>query len=84
VFGQYFIDERLVAQIAALCFLPKRIDHSRIETDRNELTGLLTNKRASNPSHRAELFSRSLWNIREINPSCSRTPLFPSGSLAAR
>src|SRR5258708_2425308 len=64
VVGQHFIDERLVSQIPALRFLPKLVDHSRIESDRNKLTRLLADRRTSDAPHRAELLSRSLWNIR--------------------
>ena len=63
VFGQHFIDERLVSQIAALRFLPEFVDHSRIETNCNELTRLFADRRASDASHRAELLGRSLWNV---------------------
>ena len=84
VFGQHFIDERLVPQIAALRFLPKLVDHSRIETNCNQLTRLFADRRTSDASHRAKLLCGSLWNVREINLLCPRTPLFPSDSLAAR
>ena len=63
VFGQYFIDERLVSQIAALRFLPKLGDHSRIEPNCYELTRLLADRRTSDASHRVQLLSRSLWNV---------------------
>jgi hypothetical protein len=63
MFGEHFIDERLVSQIAALGFLPKLGDHSRIEPNRYELTRLFADRRTSDASHRAELRSRSLWNI---------------------
>lgn len=63
MFGEHFIDERLVPQIAALRFLAKLIDHSRIETNCNELTRLFADRRTSDASHRAELLSRSLWNV---------------------
>ena len=63
VFGEHLIDQRLVSQIAALRFLPKRVDHSRIETNRNELTRLFADRRPSDASHPPELPRRSLWNV---------------------
>ena len=84
VFGEDFIDQRLVAQIATLRFLPKLVDHSWIETNRNQLTRLFADRRTSDASHRAELLSGRLWNVGKLNLPCSRTRLFPSGSLAAR
>jgi hypothetical protein len=63
MFGEHFIDERLVSQIAALRFLPKLGDHSRIEPNCYELTRLFADRGTSDASHRAELRRRSLWNV---------------------
>jgi hypothetical protein len=63
VFCEHFIDKRLVSQVAALRFLPKRIDDSRVETNRNELTRLFADRRPSDASHPPELVQRRLWNV---------------------
>src|SRR5262245_21145601 len=83
VLCQYLIDESLVADPSSSGFLPKLLEHIRIDTNRNELTRLVTQWRSANPTHRPQLLGRRVRNIREVNLSAD-TPRARAESLAAR
>jgi hypothetical protein len=83
VLCQYLIDEGLVTDPASTGFLPELLEHARIDTNRNELTRLVTQWRSANPAHCRQLLGRGVRNIREVNLSAG-TPRARDGSPAAR
>jgi hypothetical protein len=82
VFRENFINQRLIPEAPAPCFLTKVFEYSRIDANSNQLTRLITERRPSHPSHRLELFGRRLRDIREVNLS-ARTPHARGGSLVS-
>jgi hypothetical protein len=58
VLCQYLIDEGLIPDPALTGFLPKLLEHVRIDTNRNELTRFVTQGRSANSTHRPQLLGR--------------------------
>jgi len=80
---QDFVDEGLVPDAAPACFLAELIEHSRIDSNRNELTRFVAKRGPANAPHGGQLPGRRIGNVREINLS-RRTPHARGGSPAAR
>ncbi len=73
VFREHLVDERLVADVSAARFLAERLEHARIDANRDQSSRFVAKRRPPYPSHRLELFGRRLGNVRVVNPS-RRTP----------
>ena len=83
VFRENFINQRLIPEAPAPCFLTKVFEYSRIDANSNQLTRLITERRPSHPSHRLEFLGRGLGNVRVVNLSRC-TPRVRGDSPAAR
>jgi hypothetical protein len=85
VLGQHLVDQRLVAYLPPPRLFADTIQDVWIQANRDETTCRVTEQRATDPTHRAQLLVRRLRNVREVNPPRpSRTRLFPCGSPASR
>jgi hypothetical protein len=85
VVREHAIDERLVPDTPALGFLTEAREDGGVQSNRNQLARVITERRAADAPHRAKLSVRRLRHIREINlPRRLRTLTFLFGSLAAR
>jgi hypothetical protein len=81
--SQNIVDEGLIPHTTPTCFLAELIEHSRIDSNRDQLARFIPKRRATDASHRLQLFRRRLGNVREVNLS-PRTPHARGGSHAAR
>ena len=82
VLRQDLVDEGLVADAPAAGFLPKLLEHTSVDANRDELPRRLPERRAAHPAHRAQRRGR-LWNVGEVNRALG-TPRVRAGSHAAR
>lgn len=53
--SQYFVDEGLVSDAAATCFLAEPIEHSRIDANRDQLARYVAKRRPAEAPHRLQL-----------------------------
>ena len=73
VLGQHLVDEGLVAHATALRLFPERGEHSRVQTNGNELTCPIPHRRPAHSLHRFQLLGRRIRDLREINPARGHT-----------
>jgi len=55
---QHFVDQRLIPNPSAARFLSELIEHTRIDTDRDELAGFVTEGGPAHAPHRFQLLGR--------------------------
>jgi hypothetical protein len=55
---QDLVDERLVPDTPAACFLAKLFEHSRIDANGDQLTGFIAQGRPTDAAHGLQLFRR--------------------------
>ena len=53
--GQHLVDEGLISDSASTCFLAELIEHSEIDSDRNQPARLVPNRRAPDRPHGLQL-----------------------------
>ncbi len=53
--SQDFIDKRLIPDTAPPCFLAELIEHSRVDSDRDQLAGLVAKGRTTDAPHGLQL-----------------------------
>lgn len=82
VFREHLVDQHLVTDPSAACFLAEGIEQVWIGADRDQSARCVTERRSPHPSHRPELCGRRVGNVRVVNPS-RRTPRVHAGSPAA-
>jgi hypothetical protein len=56
--SQHVVDEGLVPHTAPACFLAELIEHSSVDTNRNELTWFVAERRATDAAHGFQLRRR--------------------------
>ena len=56
--SQNVVDEGLVPHTAPACFLAELIEHSSVDTNRNELTWFVAERRAADAAHGLQLRRR--------------------------
>jgi hypothetical protein len=56
--SQDFVDERLVPDTPPACFVAELIEHSGIDSNRNELARFIAKRRATDAPHRLQLLRR--------------------------
>ena len=56
--SQDFVDERLISDAAATCFLAELIQHSWIDANRDQLARFIAKGRATDAPHRFQLLRR--------------------------
>ena len=83
VSSQDFVDQCLVPNTLAARFLAELIEHTWIDTNRDELAGFISKGRPTHPPHGLQLLCRRIGNVREVNLS-RRTPRARGGSPTAR
>src|SRR5712691_5176249 len=83
VLRQHLIDQRLVPDAATARFLAELIEHTRIDTDRDQLTRFGAERRPTHPPHGLQLLGRRIGNIRKVDLSHG-TPRVRDDSPAAR
>ena len=79
---EHLVDQGLVTDLPAPCFLAELLEHFRINANSDQLTRLTSEGRPPHPPHGLQLLWRRVWDIREVNLS-ARTPHARGGSLAA-
>ena len=55
---QDFIDKGLIPDAAATCFLADLIEHSRIDSNRDQLARFIAKQRETDAAHRSQLLLR--------------------------
>jgi hypothetical protein len=83
VVRQHFVYERLIANASATRFFAELIEYSSINANRNELSGLVAQRRTADAPHSLQLIRRRIGNLGIVNLSRG-TPSVPGGSRAAR
>lgn len=63
VIRENVIDECLIADVSPFGFLTQTAQYISIESDCNELSGLVTKRRPPHTPHYAQLFIRQLWDV---------------------
>ena len=53
--GQHLVDEGLISDSASTCFLAELIEHSEVDSDRNQPARLVPNRRAPDRPHGLQL-----------------------------
>jgi hypothetical protein len=81
--SQNFVDERLISDAPATCFLAESIEHSWIDANRDQLARLVAKAWTTHASHGLQLLRGRIWNVGEISLSL-HTPRAPGGSPASR
>jgi hypothetical protein len=56
--SQDFVDKGLIPDAASTCFLPELIEHSRIDSNRDQLARFIAKRRATDAAHRFQLLYR--------------------------
>jgi hypothetical protein len=83
VLGQDLIDEGLVADAPPPRFFAELLEHSGVNTDRDQFSRLVAEWRPSDPSQRPQLRGRGVGDVAEVNPArCTRR--VRAGSHGAR
>ena len=78
-----FVDEGLIPDAAPACFLTELIEHSRIDSNRNDLARFVAERRPTDAPHGLQLVRRRIGNLREVNLA-PRTPHARGDSPAVR
>jgi hypothetical protein len=78
-----FVDEGLIPDAAPACFLTELIEHSSIDSNRNDLARFVAERRPTDAPHGLQLVRRRIGNLREVNLA-PRTPHARGGSPAVR
>jgi hypothetical protein len=63
VVGENLVDQRLIADVPAPRFLSERLQHARINADRDQTAGFFPNRRTPDPAHCLQLFGGCLGNV---------------------
>jgi hypothetical protein len=80
--GQYFVDQRLVADTTTARLFAELIENIRIDPNGDQLTRFDAKRRPPNATHAFQLRCRRFRDVREINLS-PRTPRARADSRAA-
>ena len=78
-----FVNKGLIPDAAPACFLAELIEHTRVDSDCDQLARLVPKWRTTDATQGFQLLRGRIWNVGEINRS-PRTPPARGGSRAAR